>query len=162
VDYFILGSDQRISRPLQIQIPDSELKTFEPIGKRVAASQLRIDSFVEYVDYMSKPAHIFSDQMKKLMEIFVPELAWQPVFIQTDDSELTYWIPNINIHEDLLEESNERVKKIMVKEERLSGVKIIGIKTSRLDSIIAIRLDLAESILRRAFNGITLTKLTLV
>jgi hypothetical protein len=125
--------------------------------------QIREQDTTEYVDFIEKPVPLLSDRGKQIIEKYVPKLYVKSVVLK-DMKQLRqelYWLivpPRI----DCLSEQSEfykdgTLKRLVIDESKAAPYKIFKVE-GIMEEYILIRLDVAESLLRRDFTGIRLKK----
>ncbi|MCP3774427.1 hypothetical protein NLX71_14095 [Paenibacillus sp. MZ04-78.2] len=118
----------------------------------------------EFLDVMDRQLYLVSEKLKQVLAMYEPD-AWfkyTPLLDLKGRQQKHYFLPIFP--EDMVlslssEWSPDRsiVKKPILWEEKLKGKKIVRVQES--DSpLVAVRLDVAESILRRDFAGVRLEK----
>jgi hypothetical protein len=160
MEYFILQTDDRNTRPLKVAITPAELKDEKTITKKLEVSQSGQSCEVEYVDFIGGQAPLFADKLKDLIAGFYPELNWRAVFVITQDTNLVYWLLDEPLVDDVIERSNDRERNLMAKKELLEGKNLFIARYEKIGRATIAPLGLAESILRNNISGIKLTKLT--
>lgn len=171
MDYFLLKQDKRYSNPPQI------LNLFKTIDIR-NLNLLRADNipdnqvlFVkesennEYLDTIDTQIFLVSKNMKKILEKYSLNIIFKMTGLIERESQKQniYYLPIFEEIEALSEDSEFNlnktvVKKIILDEEKIKDKKIFKIKESD-KTLIVVRLDVAESILRREFTGVFLERL---
>ncbi|WP_058486166.1 hypothetical protein [Defluviitalea phaphyphila] len=157
MEYFVIETDDRRSKPLKISLLESELKSEEPITKKINVSQEGMVCEVEYVDFISSPIPLFSDKFKDIASTYYPDLNWRPIFVVTKDKNLVYWLLEEEIVEEVVEEDED--KQIKIKKEELEDRTLFIAKLGKFKKITIVPLALAESILRNNLSGIRMKKL---
>lgn len=167
--YFLLRQDKRYTN-----IP--QIKNFFQIINSKDLNSFRADNiednnsfFVkpskdnEFIDILDKPIFLVCEDMRKIMEKYNRNIIFKRAAL-IDRDNLKQKIYNIPIFEEVeaLHEESELhfnvVKKIILDKDKVKNKKIFKIKESD-KTLIVIRLDVAESLLRRGFEGISLERL---
>lgn len=129
----------------------------------IDSSKLKILPDLISKEFLSIQYHIISDQFKKLISLYYPNTIWTP-FIMIDqyhDQYLYwYWRP---IEIDCISENTSwnrdgLIKTLILDKSKMTSDSIFQIKT-KLQKKIIIRIDVAESILRRSLIGIEWIKI---
>lgn len=160
MEYFILQTDDRNTRPLRVGLTPAELKGEETLTKKLEVSQSGQSCEIDYVDFIDGQAPLFADKLKDLIAGFYPELKWRAVFVITKDTNLVYWLLNEPLVDDIIERSADRERKLMAKKELLQNKTLFTGRYENIGRVTIAPLGLAESILRNNISGIKLTKLT--
>lgn len=169
MDYFLLKQDERYTNVPQIN------NFFQTINSR-DLSPLRADNipdnnsfFVkssknnQFTDIIDKPVFLVCEDMRKIMEKYNRNIIFK-IAALIDYENMTQKIYNIPIFEEIeaLHKDSELhfsvIKKIVLDKEKIKGKKIFKIKESD-KALVVVRLDAAESLLRRDFEGIALERL---
>lgn len=170
MDFFVISQDERISvavKPINVSKVISQemldINKAKKMGRLFLQLQIKDKEYNEYIDFIESPM-LASDKLKTLFEKYDTGVYYIPVMLadmkrQRQD---VYWL--LVPHEkDCLSQKAEfnkdgSIKKLIINEKKAAGFKIFKIK-GVLENYLIIRLDVAESILRRDFTGITLKKL---
>ena len=103
--------------------------------------------------------------MKKIIEKYAPDILFKtiPLIDLNFSKQENYYLPIFEEVEALgknaeLNLNKTVVRKIILDKEKINGKKIFKIKESS-KSLIVVRLDVAESLLRREFQGMHLERL---
>ena len=107
---------------------------------------------------------LVSEEVKKILEKYDPNTIFKTIVL-TDfkkSIQVIYYLPIFEEFEALSEDAEMNlnktvVKKLILNEQKIKNKKVFKLKESSKTMII-IRLDVAESILRRDFDGIELEK----
>lgn len=169
MDYFLLKQDNRYTSTPQI------INFFQTINSR-DLNPLRADNipdnnsfFVkssennQFIDIIDNPIFLVCEQMRNIMAKYNRNIIFKRVALidRENKNQKIYNIPiweEINaLHEDSEIKFNV-VKKIVLDKEKVKDHKIFKIKESD-KTLVVIRLDVAESLLRREFEGISLERL---
>ena len=171
MDYFLLKQDKRYSNTPQIK------DLFKNINSR-DLNLLRADNIeedncfyiksndnIDYLDVLDMPIFLVSKKLKKILEKYKEKTIFNR-FVLIDFENKIQNIYYLSIFEEIeaLSEKSEFnlnktiVKKIVLDEKKIKNKKLFKIKESD-KTLIVVRLDAAESLLRRDFNGIILEKL---
>lgn len=170
MNYFILSQDERISNavePIGIsKVIKKELLTaermeeLEAIDRQFPVLDKREN---DYIDFIEKPIPLLSDSVKQLVGKYEPRLPFKSVVLMNLPklSQVLYWLiipPKVACLSAQTEFHLDGTLKKLVIDEALAApytiFKIDGIK----EDYVIVNIELAESILRRAFRGIRLLK----
>jgi hypothetical protein len=118
----------------------------------------------EYVDFIDGKINLVSDKLKYILKKYDEEIFFKPVVLldgKAENQELYWFIVPKEV--DCLAEETQfnkdgSLKKLVIDKRKIGKAKIFTIK-GVLENLLIVRLDAAESILRRDFTGIKLKKL---
>ncbi|AIQ14228.1 hypothetical protein [Paenibacillus durus] len=170
MDYFYLKQDQRYTDVPVLQkgmghidlwkvnkLPPEELP-------RVLVFPVKAGKESRFIDFMESPFPLVSDRLMKLMKVYVPECRFKPAALINPELQLqkNYYLPFLEEIEALSPRSEFNLdrsvlKSAVLQEERIRGKKIFKV-SGVATPLLVIRLDAAESILRRDFTGIRLER----
>ncbi|KOP69414.1 serine protease [Lysinibacillus sp. FJAT-14745] len=170
MNYFILSQDERISNAVEpvglSKIIKKELLTVERMEELEELDRqfpVLDKSENDYIDFIEKPIALLADPLKQLVEKYEPRLPFKPVVLvdMPKLKQTLYWLsipPKVACLSAQTEFHLDGTLKKLVIDEALAApytfFKIEGIK----EDYIIVNIELAESILRRAFRGIRLHK----
>jgi hypothetical protein len=160
--FYELTEDHRILNP------------FRPPVLKASFDELPISSVMmieckpneESTDWISRPSYFVSDRMKRLMEMIDEALIFKSVtFIDHGSGEqLSYWACHIPAVLALSDRSlfypNGSTQQLLLQSERVKDQRILTVEGVRGSGVI-VRLDVAESMLRRGLSGFILRKVDL-
>ncbi|MCT4509031.1 MAG: hypothetical protein N4A48_09785 [Tepidibacter sp.] len=171
MDYFLLKQDQRYTKTPSI------IELARKIDKRninqlnahkiedTTILNIKADSECYFLDILDRQIYLISDTLKKLFEKYEPDIIFKRIaFIDTKkQKQKNYFLPIFEEIEALSSNSEftldkSVIKKVILDEKKINNRKIFKIKEGT-KTLIVVRLDVAESILRRDFIGIHLEKL---
>lgn len=171
LEYFLLQQDRRYCNTPILK------NVFNSIDKKdiCIEKSSRIDDitsvFVEsnkrmqYIDILDMQLFIVSEEMKALLEMYEPQMIFKTISMIDFNNQVNtlYYLPIIEEVDCISGKSvfnldKSVLKKIVIKEENIADKSIFRLKGVDTPYII-IRLDLAESIMRRKFKGVKLTRL---
>jgi len=170
MDYFLLRQDERCSyvpRILdwfnRINVKNLNLENAYKV-KDETIFYINSDSSNNYYDILDNQLYLVSEEMKKILEKCNPNIIFK-MAVLTDfknSKQAIYYIPIFEEIEALSEDAQMNlnktvVKELMLNEDKIKNKKIFKLKESSRTMVI-VRLDVAESILRRDFNGVKLEK----
>jgi copper chaperone CopZ len=171
VEYYIMTSKENIANKVELRIKsDKFYERKMAIGKEEAEEINEIsniyvvskeDSF--YPDIFEIPVVLVSNRLKKLINIYDDREIFKCTVI-TDikrKRQEVYWLTLIDKIECVASESefkkDKTIKKLVLDKEKIGNKKIFRIG-GIVEKIIVINEDIAESILRRHFEGIGINK----
>lgn len=173
MEYFLLTQDWRYTdipqlEPLSRQLPALKPEFVQP-GDLQQPLGLYMQSHEdsEYLDYLEEALPLLSSRMMKLWQMYEPHMSFHPVVLMNPERllQMTYHLA-FPAAVDVLHEDSEwnpdrtLLQHIVLDSSKLPRRKIFKIGESAKPQII-VRLDVAESILRRDMTGIKLQKLEL-
>ncbi|MFT8349942.1 imm11 family protein [Clostridium saccharoperbutylacetonicum] len=119
----------------------------------------------EFLDILDRNLFLISENMKKIIGKYDPGIIFKtiPLIDLENGKQGNYYLPIFQEVECLSEKAELNlnktvVKKIILDKNKINGKKIFKIKESE-KTLIVVRLDVAESLLRREFKGISLERL---
>ncbi|MCB2306829.1 hypothetical protein LGL08_12345 [Clostridium estertheticum] len=123
------------------------------------------DDNCEFLDVLDSQLFLISDEIKKIIEKYDRDILFisLPLIDGLHDRQENYSLPIFEEIEALSDKSElsldkRIIKNIILSKEKIKGKKIFRIKEST-KPLIVVRLDVAESLLRRDFKGIKLERL---
>ena len=171
MDYFLLKQDERYINTPQL------IGVFKDINKKhinlldahkiqdIIVFNVKTDLSTEYLDILDTQLFLISSDMEMIMSKFNQNVIYKKIALidHIQKRQGNYSMPIFEKIEALSEESEFNldrtvVKKIVLDKDKINGIKIFQIKESS-KTLIVIRLDVAESLLRRHFRGIKLERL---
>lgn len=171
MDYFLLKQDTRYVNVPQltdvhknINIKDINLLRCDNISDTVILN-VKAGKDSAFLDILDKPLFLMSDDLKNIIEKYNANIYFKtiPLIDLQHERQKNYCLPIFEELDALSEESEFNmdksvIKKIVLDSKKIKGKKIFKIK-NEFKTLIVVRLDVAESILRRGFTGIKLEKL---
>ncbi len=171
MDYFLLKQDERY-----VNVP--RLKdVFNKIDTRninllsshkiddIIVFFIKADKESSFIDILDNQLFLISYEMSTILKKYDPNIVLKliPLIDQVNEKQKNYCLPIFEEIEALSENTefnlNKTVaKKIVLDKEKIQGKKIFKIK-ELFKPLIVIRLDVAESLLRRNYKGISLERL---
>ena len=169
MDYFLLKQDNRYTSTPQI------INFFQRINSK-DLNLLKSDNIPEnnsffvrpskdnqFIDIIDNPIFLVCEQMRNIMAKYNRNIIFKRTALIDHDNkkQKIYNIPIWEEIEALHEDSEFKfnvIKKIVLDKEKVKDHKIFKIKESD-KTLVVIRLDVAESLLRREFEGISLERL---
>lgn len=173
MEYFLLNQDEEYTNaPVLIDV----FKTIDVRNINLLNAH-KIDDIVifnvkctdetEFLDILDRNLFLISEEMKKIIEKYDPRIIFKiiPLIDLPHERQENYYMPIFEEIECLSEKAELNlnktvVKKIILDNQKIKGKKIFKIKESE-KNLIVVRLDVAESLLRREFKGICLERLEL-
>ncbi|BCZ45490.1 hypothetical protein psyc5s11_15570 [Clostridium gelidum] len=171
MDYFLLKQDKRYTNTPRlidvfnkIDVRNINLLNAHKIEEMIIFN-VRCDEQTQFLDILDTQLFLISEKMKEIMGEYNGKIIFKtiPLIDSPHERQENYYLP-IFEEADCLSENSEFnlnktvVKKIILDREKIKGKKIFKIKESS-KPLIVIRLDVAESLLRREVKGICLESL---
>lgn len=171
MDYFLLRQDDRYKKTPTI------IDLHKKLDKRkinIKSAHELEDTIVFYIkpdkdncflDVLDSQLYLVSDRLKKLIAKYQPDIEFKTIALIDIENkkQKNYYLPIFEEIEALSEKSEYNIdksviKKLVLDSNRVKTKRIFKIKEGQKTLIVA-RLDFAESILRRDFDGIYLKKI---
>lgn len=171
MDYFLLKQDKRYTNTPRL------VDVFNKIDSRninllnahkiedLIIFNVKCDEESEFLDILDTQLFLISEKLKNIIEKFNRNIIFKivPLIDLPHERQENYYLPIIEEIDCLSEKSEFNlnksvIKKIILNKERIKDKKIFRIKESS-KNLIVIRLDVAESLIRREFKGIYLERL---
>lgn len=153
----MMKTDRRLRRLPQIQIPE---RFFEK--KKIKTESVYVKEYggvtIEYADYLEEPLPLIADRFHSLLQKYQPDMAFYQVVLieQKTGEQRPYQLISPPEIECMCEEVQKKGKcemyECILDENKIGKNKIFLAKD--LHKQLIVRLDVAESILRREANGI--------
>lgn len=170
MNYFIVAQDQRlpnavepagIARAIKKEWLTVEgMEELETIDRQFPIVEKRQS---DYVDFIERPVALLSDKLKQLIERYEPRCSFKPVILAeiAKGKQTPYWLaipPKVSCLAPETSFQQDGTLKNLVIDEALAApypfFQVEGIH----ETFLVINIELAESILRRGFRGITLQR----
>ncbi|WP_252250536.1 DUF1629 domain-containing protein [Clostridium sp. ZBS13] len=171
MDYFLLKQDERYTNTPRLKDMFHKINT-KDINRLnahkiddVIIFQVTAEERCEYLDVLDKQLFLISEKMMKIICKYDTDIVFKilPLIDSKRHTQENYYLPIFENIEALDEKSEFNlnrtiVKKIVLNKKKIEGKKIFRIKESE-KTLVVVRLDVAESLLRRKLRGISLEKL---
>ncbi|NFT08845.1 hypothetical protein FDF26_17695 [Clostridium botulinum] len=171
MDYFLLKQDEEYTNaPMlmdvfkNIDVRNINLLNAHKIDDIVILN-VKCNDETEFLDILDRNLFLISKEMKKIIKKYDSEILFKtiPLIDLPHERQENYYMPIFEEVECLSEKSELNlnktvVKKIILDKEKIRNKKIFKIKESS-KTLVVIRLDVAESLLRREFKGVCLERL---
>lgn len=171
MDYFLLKQDERYTNTPRLKdvFNNINLKNLNrPNAHKiedVIIFNVDADDRCEYTDILDKQLFLISAKLVNIISKYDPEMILKdiPLIDLKRERQDMYYLPILEEVKALSDKSetgfNKTIyKKIVLDKEKIKGKKIFKIKESS-ETLIVVRLDVAESILRRKPRGVSLKRL---
>ncbi|AQS08719.1 hypothetical protein CLOBY_08290 [Clostridium saccharobutylicum] len=171
MDYFLLKQDEESKNvPVlmdvfnKVDVRNINLLNAHKIDE-ILIFNVKCTDETEFLDILDRNLFLISEKMKKIIEKYDSGILFKiiPLIDLTHDRQENYYMPIFEEIECLSEKAELNlnktvVKKIILDKEKIKGKKIFKIKESS-KTLVVVRLDVAESLLRREFKGVCLKRL---
>ncbi|MWC31267.1 hypothetical protein [Paenibacillus sp. MMS18-CY102] len=174
MDYFRLRQDDRFTDVPVLRDIRQQLDTRDICPKRAHHIADSMMFYVEagkdtfYPDVLDQQLFLVSERLKPLIEIYAPDTIFKdvPLVDLKQERQSNYYLPIFEELEALgpgteYYRDQQTVKEPVLQYERLGSKRIFRVKESEKPFIV-VRLDAAESMLRRDFTGLKLERLVVV
>lgn len=171
MDYFLLKQDERYTNtPRLIDIFNKiDVRNINVLNAHkiedIIVFKVNASDRSEFLDIMDNQLFLISKPMKEIIEKYDGDILFKTLALidQLYNKQENYYLPileELEVLSDAAEFNLNKtvVKKLILNKEKIQGRKIFKIKESS-KSLIVVRLDVAESLLRRNFKGIKLERL---
>ncbi|AOR23493.1 imm11 family protein [Clostridium taeniosporum] len=173
MDYFLLKQDERYTNTPRLKdiFYKINIKNINRLNAHkiddVIIFQVTAEERCEYLDVLDKQLFLISEKIMKIISKYDTDIVFKilPLIDSKQDRQENYYLPIFEDIEALNEKSEFNlnktiVKKIVLNKKKIEEKKIFRIKESE-KTLIVVRLDVAESLLRRKPRGISLEKLAI-
>ncbi|OCA96885.1 imm11 family protein [Clostridium beijerinckii] len=170
MDYFLLKQDERYANTPRL------IDIFKKIDVRninffkahkiedIIVFKVNTSEGSEFLDILDNQLFLISKPMREIIEKYDSGILFKTLALidNLHNKQVNYYLPIVEEIEALSENSELNlnktvVRKLILNKEKIQGRKIFKIKES-LKPLIIVRLDIAESLLRRNFKGIKLER----
>ncbi|MBC2580555.1 imm11 family protein [Clostridium sp. DJ247] len=170
MEYFVIYQDKRIenaAEPIGILKEISKDMLNKEGTKHMDELPIQFDikekSSSEYIDFIEKPVPLVSDNLKKLLQKYDKKIFFKPIVLcdRKQEKQDLYWLmvpDSIDCLSDKSEFNKDgTLKRLVIDKKKVGNFKIFKVN-GIMEDLMLVRLDAAESILRRDFTGIKLKK----
>lgn len=172
MDYFLLKQDPRYTDvPVLENITDKvdlwNLSQLEPahLGSRPLMLKMKSGKNSTFLDLLESALPLMSERLMRMLQAYGRDTVFKPVaLIDMEQQVMKNYVVPFLPYVDALHSSSEWnldqtvLRQIVLQEEAVRDYPIFRIQEGRQQRLI-VRLDVAESMLRRDFTGLTLTPL---
>lgn len=171
MEYFQMSQDKTIPNAVEpvgvLKVIEKDMikqQNFSKSDEIPVQFEIKDNDSTEYIDFIEFPVPLVSDRMKNILCKYDDRTFFKPIFLADikRSRQDIYWLMVPGKIDCLSQKSemdlNGAMKRIVIDYEKVRYNKIFTIK-GIVENIIIVRLDVAESILRRGFTGIRLTRL---
>ncbi|GIP11923.1 hypothetical protein J1TS5_40930 [Paenibacillus macerans] len=161
MEYFIVELDRRLnSIGGAITFPETVLKGFEYANPQETA-YVSSGQEIEYSCFIERPVLLFSEDFRRVITSFEPDLEHKTVVVMDlkRHIQVPYSLMNFKEIPCLLQNSTTaKIGEFVIDESRVPGLKIFKIPYYR-SSLLVVRLDVAEGLLRKSLRGLKLRRI---
>lgn len=161
MDYFVMSQDQRLLNAAKLKQPISP-------GPRWGAANTKIfyvqeGKRVEYPDYMETPMMLISENLKRMMSKYQPDIRFETIVLIEKESgfQKVYYamtVPEIECASgESIYDKSGNLAEFVLDQAKVGHARIFC--AGDYQKKLIVRLDVAESILRRQSHGIWFDKL---
>ncbi|WP_110934041.1 imm11 family protein [Paenibacillus bouchesdurhonensis] len=170
MDYFVMQQDERYTdTPVLQNIRQKiDIRHMNRLRSHQIADttifQVKASTETEYLDLLSDQLYLMSEKLKKLIAMYEPDCIFKhiPLMDQFNSKQSLYFLPFFEEVEALSSSSEFNADRSVIKKLVLQGEKVAKKRIFRVQEseqpLIIVRLDVAESILRRDMIGVSLKK----
>lgn len=171
MDYFLLKQDEEYTNtPILLDVFNKmDVRNINLLKAHkiedVLIFNIKCNDDAEFLDILDRNLFLVSEKIKKVIEKYDSGILFKTIHLIDihDEKQENYYMP---IFEDIeclsdkaeLNLNKTVVKKIVLDEKKIRGKKIFKIKESS-KTLVVVRLDVAEYLLRRELKGVCLKKL---
>jgi len=159
MDYFIVKQDPELKHVAKIKDWN---KSLSPVKVSTKVAYVEDHIFKEYPDFYEKPGLLLAKKFKKILELYQQDIEFQTVVLvdKKDKHQVSYDLIHVPIVDCISEESEQQYGKIntlVLDLDKIDDYRIFKIKG--YGNQLVVRLDVAESLLRRSAYGIAFEKI---
>jgi len=169
VEYFIMRQDPKLMKVAQIKDWAHAMEDVNPMGQlRLAEHETRVmfmvdELYNEYPDFFERPIKLIGTKLKRIMSLYQPNIYFETVALvepKNEKQHIYHWIdaPEIDCASELSKRHFGKLLEIVLDVKKVGNQRIFHITG---DPRLIVRLDVAESILRRIPYGITFERIKL-
>lgn len=162
--YFVIRQDRSITTAPILKNCRSGLYNESMPKDKTNIIYIKNNKEIDFIDFIDEPMLLISDGFKNILEKYSPSLEYKAVVLTETDKRIqqVYWNVELPILECLSPKTeyylNGTTKRIVIKRQ-LAGDYIMFRIINKIETYYIIRLELAESILRRSMGGFVLEEL---
>lgn len=170
MDYFVMQQDERyadvpVLQHIRQKIDIRHMNRLQ--AHHIADTtifQVKATSETEYPDLLSDQLFLVSEPLKKLIAMYEPDCMFKhiPLMDHFNGKQTLYFLPFFEEVEALSPRSEFNADRSVIKKLVLQGEKVVKKRIFRVREsekpLIMVRLDVAESIMRRDLVGVSLKK----
>ena len=170
MEYFLLKQDERYTYIPELKelykklnIKDINLLNQHKIDD-IIIFYIKSEKNTEFLDVLNRQLFLISEKMKDILEKYKANIVFKmfPLIDYDNSKQEIYYLPIFEEIEALSEDAELNlnktvVKKLILNKEKIRDKKIFKIKESS-KTLVIVRLEVAESILRRDLKGIILER----
>ncbi|MFF2484364.1 imm11 family protein [Paenibacillus sp. NPDC058071] len=170
MDYFVLKQDERYANTpalleVRQKIDSRKINRFHAgTLPDTIVFHVQADTDSAYLDLLDRQLFLVSDKLKKVIGMYAPDTLFKmiPLIDPQNRRQQIYYLPILEEIEALSDSNvfnlyRSVIKKLVLQEEKVKGKKLFAVKEGE-QTMVIVRLDVAESILRRRLKGIKLVR----
>ncbi|GAB6087298.1 hypothetical protein [Alkaliphilus crotonatoxidans] len=162
--YFIIQQDQGIATAPKIKGFQRDLLHQNQLAEKINILYIENAKRIDFIDFIDTPLLLLADDFKHILRRYCPNLEFKSVVLcnfDTQEQEI-YWnveLPEVNCLSPKTEYYPDgTLKKLVIDNSRAKEYSMFQI-TNKIKRYYIVRLELAESILRRNIGGFILKEL---
>ncbi|MCL1989456.1 MAG: hypothetical protein FWG67_01050 [Defluviitaleaceae bacterium] len=158
MDYFILKQDPDLNHTARIR-SGGKMSKAASVSTKVVYVEDQL--FKDYPDFYERPGLLIAKKFKKVLGLYQPEIKFQTVVLvdKKEKHQVSYDLLQVPTVDCVSEESEFRFDKIIT---LVLDLQLVGdyrvFKVKGYGNQLVVRLDVAESLLRRGAYGIIFEK----
>lgn len=162
--YYLIKQDRRITTAPIIKNYSSGLYSETKLKGKTNILYIKNDKAIDFIDFIDAPLLLISDSFKNILEKYSPSLEYKAVVLTEPERGIqqVYWNVELPVVECLSPKTeyylNGLIKRIVVKRQLAGDFSMFQI-INKIEKYYIIKLELAESVLRRGMGGFILEEL---
>jgi len=169
MDYFIMQQDPQINNIVVLKnwqsaiYDDAPEYHIAPISIKTRTVFVEDQLYNEYPDFLAEPIPLIAKDLMQVITLYQKDIIMHPVVLIEKKTKLQTVYYSLNIPEiECASEKSKldhigKIKELVIDKNTVAGKRIF--RVAGYEKRIIVRLDVAESILRRETYGITFEKL---
>lgn len=165
MDYFWIRQDRRYENSPVIEdfYEKMQRKNFTPERKHRIPDRnvVYCDTFrkLDFTDIVDGQAFLVSEKIRRVFEIYERQITYKFFCILNNlaDEYMTYYAPILPVVDCMVKPGPGRENKLILRESAIDSASIFRVKYDERE-IVVVRLDVAESLLRRDVRGVELIR----
>jgi len=162
--YYVIRQDRSITAAPKILNYSSGLYSETKLKGKANILYVKNNKTIDFVDFIDEPLVLISDGFKNIMEKYSPSLEYKAVVLTEPERGIqkVYWNAELPVIDCLSPKTeyhlNGLIKKVVIKRKLAGDCSMFQI-VNKIEKYCIIRLELAESVLRRGMGGFILEEL---
>jgi hypothetical protein len=159
--YFIIRQDKSLTTAPKIISYKSSLFNKRNLTDKISIMYVQKNNTIDFVDFIDEPLLLVSDSFKEILKKYSPSFEYKAVVLTEPEKQVqqVYWnveLPEVKCLSPKTEYyPNGLIKKMVIDVRQAEGYSMFKIN-NKIETYCIIRLELAESILRRGMWGFVL------